>query len=115
MARTKALTTVARELAKTYRPEQLEELSELVRQEAAKPRLDKRVYGRMQRQVRAAHAKKYQAEESLTMLLTEAGKTNDEITEEIENLRREGERDAVAPPAPKGTGRRGRPPKTSAE
>ncbi len=107
MPRTKAMSTIAKELAKSYRPDQLIELSDLVKQEAAKPRLDKRVYSRMQREVKAAYVKKYQAEENLTVFLAEAGKSNDEINAEIETLKRDAEREAVSAPVAKAPGRRG--------
>ncbi len=105
MPRTKAMSTVAKELAKNFAPDQLRQLAEHVLQEAEKPRMDKRVLGRLQRVVKAAYVKQYQAEESLTVFLSEAGKSNDEINDEIQQLRREAEREAVSAPAAKASGR----------
>jgi Glu-tRNA(Gln) amidotransferase subunit E-like FAD-binding protein len=102
------MSTVARELAKAYAPDQLKQLAELVKEEADKPRVDKRQLTRLQKDVKAAYVRQYQTEERLTALLSEAGKTNDEINEEINSLRREAEREAVSAPAAKAPGRRGR-------
>lgn len=106
MPRKKSMTTVARELAKTYSPEQLRKLSEEVLMEAAKPRVDKRILGRLHRAVKAAYIKQFHAEEELTAYLSEAGKTNDEINQEVDMLRRDAERDAISIGAPGPSGRK---------
>ena len=107
MPRTKAMTTRARELAKELNPEQIKQLAELLSQEAEKPRIDQKQYQRLQREVRSAYVRLTNAEEQLSTLLTEAGKTNDEINDEINELRRTAERARVSAPTDKpGRGRR---------
>jgi hypothetical protein len=111
MARGKAITTHARELSKILTPEQMRELSQHLITEADKPRLDKKVYAKARRDVQAAFIKLQTVEERLTELLTDAGKSNSEINEEIKDLQRTAERRSVVPPtdanaAPTTRGRR---------
>lgn len=107
MPRTKAMATVARELSKAHQPDQLRQLIELLTEEAEKPRVDKRQYGRLQREIQTAYIQLTNAEEELSGVLTNAGKTTEEINSEINDLRREAERKRVAG-EPVGNGRRGR-------
>jgi hypothetical protein len=109
MARTKAMSTRARELATDLTPDQLKQLAELLSQEAEKPRIDKKEYSRIRRELRSAYVKSAVSEERLSVLLAEAGKTNDEINAEISTLRREAEKDRISGA---GTRKRGRPRKS---
>ena len=115
MGRGKAITTHVRELSKILSPEQMRELSQHLITEAEKPHLDKKLYAKARRDVQAAYVKLQSVEERLTELLTEAGKSNSEINEEIKELQRTAERKSIVPPvdgadAPAPRGRRKKTP-----
>lgn len=78
------------------RPEQLREVAELLMKEADKPRLDEREYGKCTRAAKSAYARLAEAEEKIAELLTGAGKTNEEITAVLNDLRAAADRDRSA-------------------
>lgn len=96
MPRRKAVTTYARELAKILSPEQLRELSSQVLELSEKPQLDKKVHLKAQKAVKSAHNRLQTSEENLAALLTEAGRTNAEINEEIQILKRKADKERAA-------------------
>lgn len=107
MARTKAMSTRARELAKELNAEQIRQLAEFLKEEAEKPQLDKKQYNKIKREYKSAYTRLTNTEEALSTLLAQAGKDNSEINAEINDLRHEAERSRLSPDGtPK---RRGRP------
>jgi hypothetical protein len=99
MPRGKAVTTYARELAKTLSADQLRALSGHLLEHADKPQLDKKAHDKARKAVKTASAKLQNAEETLTVLLADAGRSNSEINEEIRDLRQSADRERVAAPA----------------
>jgi hypothetical protein len=108
MPRGKAVTTYARELAKTLSADQLRELSGHLLEQAEKPQLDKKAHTKARKAVKTAFAKLQTAEETLTGILADAGRSNAEINDEIRDLRQSADRERIAPPAgqPASPGRR---------
>lgn len=96
MPRRKAVTTYARELAKSLTPDQLRELSSHILEAAEKPHLDKKEHQKAQKALKNAHTRVQAAEERLTELLAEAGHTNAEINAEIQDLKGKAEKERLA-------------------
>lgn len=96
MPRRKAVTTYARELAKSLTPDQLRELSAHILEAAEKPQLDKKAHAKAQKAIKTAHNRLQTAEENLASLLAEAGHTNAEINEEIRTLKLQADKERMA-------------------
>ena len=111
MARTKAMTTHAKELAKSFTPQQLKKLADALAQEAEKPRLDRKEVTRLHREIRGAYVRMKMSEASLSKMLAGIGRTQEQIENELAAIQREAVKDAAAaenkPVRP-----RGRPRKT---
>lgn len=95
MARTKAMTTRARELSKVLSPEQMRQLAEILAAEASKPHIDRRELNAAKRHYSTLCAHIAEAEQKLTAMLTDLGMTTGEITDELNGMRQEAERTGV--------------------
>lgn len=111
MARTKAMSTYAKEFAKSHTPEQLKKLADALVQEAEKPRLDRKEVTRLQREIRGAYVRMKMAEASLSKMLAGVGRPQEQIENELAAIQQEAVKDAAAA-ANKPVRPRGRPRKT---